>query len=64
LRLVGAVLLLSGFALVLAALVMLTSLAERLAFASAGLGVELLGLALLTQGYKTLQTRAASGDER
>ena len=54
-RLVGCVLLLSGFFLVLAALVLLTSPGERIAFVAAGLGVEVLGLALLTQGYKSLQ---------
>jgi hypothetical protein len=55
LRLVGCVLLLSGFLLVPAALVLLTSLVERFAFVGAGLGVEVLGLALLTQGYKSMQ---------
>ncbi len=54
-RLVGCLLLLSGFVLVLAALVMLASFAERVVFTAAGLGVEVLGLALLTQGYKSLQ---------
>jgi hypothetical protein len=52
LRLVGCLLLLSGFFLVLAALVMLAAFGQRLAFVGAGFGVELLGLALLTQGYK------------
>jgi len=52
LRLVGCLLLLSGFFLVLAALVMLTSLSQRFAFVGAGLAVELLGLGLLTHGYK------------
>jgi len=62
LRLVGCLLLLSGFALVLAALAMLPALAERMAFAAAGLGVEVLGLALLTQGYKSLQTDASPSE--
>jgi hypothetical protein len=55
LRLVGCLLLLSGFALVLAALVLLTALPQRLAFVAAGLLVEALGLALLTFGYKSPQ---------
>jgi hypothetical protein len=52
LRLVGCLLLLSGFFLVLAALVMLTAFGQRVAFIAAGFAVELLGLGLLTQGYK------------
>jgi hypothetical protein len=64
LRLVGCLLLLSGFALVLAALVMLPGFAERLAFAVAGFAVELLGLALLTLGYKSVQTGANAGGPR
>jgi hypothetical protein len=55
LRLVGCLLLLSGFALTLAALVLLTALSQRFAFVAAGLAVELLGLALLTYGYKSTQ---------
>lgn len=51
-RLVGCLLLLSGFFLVLAALVMLTGFGQRLAFVGAGFCVELLGLGLLTHGYK------------
>jgi hypothetical protein len=54
-RLIGCVLLLSGFAIVLAALVLLGALGQRFAFASAGFAIEVLGLALLTQGYKSLQ---------
>jgi len=54
-RLIGCVLLLSGFAIVLAALILLTALAQRFAFVGAGFAIELLGLALLTQGYKSLQ---------
>jgi low temperature requirement protein LtrA len=55
LRLIGCLLLLSGFFLALAALVMLPALAMRLAFVGAGLGVEILGVSLLTLGYKSLQ---------
>jgi hypothetical protein len=57
LRLVGCLLLLSGFFLVLAALVMLTGFGQRLAFVGAGFCVELLGLGLLTQGYKPAQKK-------
>jgi len=55
LRLIGCVLLLSGFFLVVAALVLLPGFGLRLAFTAAGLGVEVLGIGLLTQGYKSLQ---------
>jgi hypothetical protein len=48
------VLLLSGFFIVLAALVLLTSLGQRSAFAGAGFGVEILGLSLLTHAYRIL----------
>ncbi|HUD23687.1 MAG TPA: hypothetical protein VMQ60_12655 [Acidobacteriaceae bacterium] len=52
-KLVACVLLLSGFFIVLAALVVLTSLGQRSAFVGAGFGVEFLGLCLLTQAYRT-----------
>ena len=54
-KLVACLLLLSGFFLVLAALVMLTSLAQRSAFVGAGFGVEILGLSLLTQSYRSIR---------
>ena len=54
-KLVACVLLLSGFFLVLAALVMLSSLAQRSVFAGAGFGVEILGLSLLTQSYRSIR---------
>ena len=54
-KLVACVLLLSGFFLVLTALVLLTSLAQRSAFVAAGFGVEILGLSLLTHAYKATQ---------
>jgi hypothetical protein len=54
-RLIGCVLLLSGFAIVLAALVLLTALMQRFAFVGAGFAIELLGLGLLTYGYQSLQ---------
>jgi hypothetical protein len=55
LKLVACVLLLSGFFIVLAALVLLTSLGQRSAFVGAGFGVEILGLALLTQSYRSIR---------
>jgi hypothetical protein len=55
LKLVACVLLLSGFFLVLTALVLLTSLAQRSAFVGAGFGVEILGLSLLTQSYRSIR---------
>ena len=54
-RLIGCLLLLSGFFLVLAALVLMPSFQARLAFVAAGLGVEVLGVGLLTQAYKAEQ---------
>ena len=54
-RLVGCLLLLSGFFLVLAALVMLPAVATRLAFVAAALGVEVLGVGLLTRAYTAWQ---------
>jgi hypothetical protein len=55
LRLVGCLLLLSGFFLVLAALVLLPAVATRFAFVAAALGVEVLGVALLTRAYTAMQ---------
>jgi hypothetical protein len=54
LKLFACVLLLSGFFLVLASLVLLISLQQRFAFVAAGFGVEVLGLVLLTQSYKSM----------
>ena len=54
-KLVACVLLLSGFFLVLAALVLLTSFEQRSAFVGAGFAVEVLGLSLLTQSYRTIR---------
>jgi hypothetical protein len=55
LRLVGCLLLLSGFFLTVAALVMLPAFAARFAFVAAGLGVEVLGVGLLTRAYTLMQ---------
>lgn len=48
-------LLLSGFSVVLAALILLPSFYVRFAFSVAGLGVEFLGVTLLTRSYMTVQ---------
>ena len=53
-RLVGCLLLLSGFFLVLAALVLLGP-QLRFVFVAAGLGVEVLGVGLLTRAYTAMQ---------
>jgi hypothetical protein len=53
LRLIGCLLLVSGFLVVVAALVLLPRFGLRLAFTAAGLGVEVLGIGLLTQRYKS-----------
>jgi membrane protein involved in colicin uptake len=56
--LIGCFLLLSGWLIVIAALLMLSSFAERMAFAASGLAVEVLGLVLLTRGYMATQRNA------
>lgn len=50
-RLVGCLLLVSGFFLVLAALVLFPGPAMRLGFVAAALGVEVLGVGLLTRAH-------------
>jgi ABC-type transport system involved in cytochrome bd biosynthesis fused ATPase/permease subunit len=54
-RLVGCLLMLSGWLLLMAALLLLAGTGQRLAFAIAALLVELLGLGLLAQRYRLLQ---------
>ena len=56
-RLVGCLLLLSGWLIALSAMVMLTSLPQRVVFVLAGLSVEGLGLILLTRAYRSMQRR-------
>ena len=56
-KLIGSLLLVSGWLIVLAALVMLVALAQRAIFIAAGMGVEILGLLLLTRGYTSMQRR-------
>ena len=49
--LIGVILLFSGWAIVMAALVLLPGLGERYGFIQAGLFVQLLGLGLLARSF-------------
>ena len=55
---IGCLLLASGWTIVAAALLLLTSLGERYAFVAAGLLVEFLGLSVLALSYKAQQRGA------
>jgi hypothetical protein len=55
LSLIGYLLLVSGWLLVPAALLLLEGTGQRLAFAGAGVLVEALGLALVASRYRSLQ---------
>ena len=57
-KLIGCLLLLSGWLIVMAALDVLTAYQQRAAFLFAGLAVEGLGLALLTYGYTTAERKS------
>lgn len=52
-RVIGCLLLLSGFFVVVAAMVLMNSFQTRMGFVVAGVGVEVLGLGLLMNGYKS-----------
>jgi hypothetical protein len=54
-RLIACLLMISGWLLLLAALLLLTGMGQRLAFVASALFVELLGLALLAHRYRTVQ---------
>jgi hypothetical protein len=54
LKWIGCLLLVSGFFVVLAALVLMNSFATKLGFVIAGLAVEALGLSLLVNGHRVL----------
>ena len=54
-KLVSCLLLVSGFFLVLAALVLFPAPAMRVAFVATGLAVEVLGVGLLTRAYTQAQ---------
>ena len=61
----GFVLLISGWALVPAALMLLGGTAQRLSFVLAGIAVELLGLHLLGSAYQALHAEPRkSGAQR
>ena len=60
-RLMGFILMISGMAIVLAALMVLAGLGQRLAFVLTGLAIEALGLGLIGHGYKSLQATAKRG---
>lgn len=53
-RLAACLLLVSGFLVVVAALVLLPTIGLRLAFVAAGLCVDALGVWLLTQAYRAI----------
>ena len=54
-RLIGYLLMLSGWLLVFAALLLLAGLGQRFSFVVAGLLVECLGFALIAMRYRALQ---------
>ncbi len=54
-RAIGGLLMVSGWLLVLACLVLLPGLAQRAAFVGAGVAVEALGLAVLARSYRREQ---------
>jgi hypothetical protein len=57
LKLIGCLLLVSGWLIVLAALVMLQTFLQRAAFIAAGFGTEILGLILLANAYTAAERR-------
>jgi hypothetical protein len=59
-RIVGCVLMVSGWALLVAALVLLPALGLRFAFGVAGMLVEAIGLGVLAYGYRAA-VRGADG---
>ncbi len=54
-RVIGGLLMVSGWAIAVAALALLSGLAARFGFVAAGLGVEVLGLGVLAQFYRGAQ---------
>ena len=56
-KLIGCLLLVSGWLIVLAALIMLPAFLQRAAFIAAGFGTEILGLILLANAYTALERR-------
>jgi hypothetical protein len=58
LKFTGSFLLLCGWLIVLAALLLLQQPGERMGFVTAGIAIEVMGLILLSQGYGTAQRNA------
>ena len=58
LRVIGCVLMFSGWLIALAALALLARFGQRCTFVGAGMAVEVLGLALLAQSYRELEKGA------
>jgi hypothetical protein len=58
LKLIGILLLISGWLLTLAALVMLRAFVQRAGFIAAGVGTEAIGLALLIHAHTSRQRRS------
>jgi hypothetical protein len=58
LKLAGCLLLLSGWIIVLAALVLLPGMSARASFIGAGIAVEILGLALIARGQVNEEKQA------
>ena len=56
-KLIGSLLLISGWLIVLAALIMLVTVTQRAIFIASGMAIEILGLILLTRGYTAMQRR-------
>jgi len=57
-RLAGLLLLASGWAIVLAAFVMLSAVGPRTVFVAAGAAIEILGLALLARSHVSVREAA------
>ena len=56
---IGCGLLVSGWVIAMASLLLLTSLGQRFGFVGAGLAVEVLGLGLLARGFMAQRHRDA-----
>ncbi len=54
-KLAGLLLLLAGWGIVLAAVGILASAGQRMAFVLAGIGVEIIGLVLIARTYRAAQ---------
>ena len=63
-RFIGYLLMISGWLVAMAALLLLASLGQRLAFVLASLLVEFLGLALIATHYRAPQKDAQSNLQR